>query len=190
MRGKYLFVIWELGLCSYVNIITANASCDSVYFRTIIPYLERTGLRALSSAGPFPSEPPLKPKSGTTPLRQDCPTPVHGGRPEVWGHLLKGNKDNIQYGVHGVADESCFFHLIHYCHYHCFWKGKHSRKQRGHIASKDAFKTTKQPHSHQKRSRLLKLYLDTILTCPYVHWGFLFAVIIPPVYTSLESIVY
>ncbi len=62
--------------------------------RTIIPYPERIGPRALSSAGPYPSEPPLRPKSGRTRLHRDCPTLVHGGRSEAWGRLLKRKKEN------------------------------------------------------------------------------------------------
>lgn len=58
-----------------------------------VPYPERRGPQALSSAGPYPSEPPLRPASGTTPLHQDCPTLVRGGRPEAWGHLLRGRKE-------------------------------------------------------------------------------------------------
>lgn len=63
-------------------------------FWTTIPYPERIGPLALSSAGPYPSEPPLRPESGRTHPHQDCPTLVHGGRPEAWGHLLKRNKEN------------------------------------------------------------------------------------------------
>lgn len=73
---------------------TPSASHDSVFFRTIIPCPERTGPLALSSAGPYPSEPPLRPKSGKTPLHQDCPTLVHGGRPEAWGRPLKRKVEN------------------------------------------------------------------------------------------------
>lgn len=82
--------------------INPNASSGSVYFRSTIPYPERKGLQALSSAGPYPSEPPLRPKSGRTPLRQDCPTLVRGGRPEAWGHLLE--KKEKTYFVPSVAD--------------------------------------------------------------------------------------
>lgn len=74
--------------------MTPNDSHDSVFFRTIIPCPERTGPLALSSAGPYPSEPPLRPKSGKTPLHQDCPTLVHGGRLEAWGRPLKRKREN------------------------------------------------------------------------------------------------
>lgn len=86
-----------------LECINLYTSYDSVYFKTTIPYPERKGPRALSSAGPYPSVPPLRPKSGRTPLHQDCPTLVRGGRPEAWGHLLKRKTEN--YFVLCVADE-------------------------------------------------------------------------------------
>lgn len=85
--------VWRQDSLDCVRI-NPNASSDSVYFRSTIPYPERKGPRALSSADPYPSEPPLRPKLGRTPLRQDCPTLVRGGRPEAWGHLLGEKKKN------------------------------------------------------------------------------------------------
>lgn len=62
---------------------------------TRIPYPERTGPQALSSVGPYPSEPPLKPESGRTPLHPNCPTLVHDGRQEAWCLLLRGKKEVV-----------------------------------------------------------------------------------------------
>lgn len=91
---KYQDVEWKLRY--YYKIMD---------FRNTTPYPEHTGPRALSSAGPCPSEPPLRPESGRTPLHQDSPTRVRGGRLEVWVRLLKRRrrkKIRLQWALSGT----------------------------------------------------------------------------------------
>lgn len=81
--------ITEFSFRLYLNryIITTNHHVTVCISE--IPCLEHRGPQALSSAGPYPSEPPLRRESGMTPHHLDYPTLVHGGRLEVWVLLLK-----------------------------------------------------------------------------------------------------
>lgn len=59
-----------------------------------LPYLGRKDPRALSSAGPSPSGPLLRPASSRTPRHPSCPTRGRGGRPEAGDRPLEEQKEN------------------------------------------------------------------------------------------------
>ena len=88
-----MFLLIPITLTKSEADVLSTLKQTSIYtkecFKYTIPYPEHTGPPALSSAGPYPSEPPLRLESGTTPHHQDYPTPVHGGRLEIGVLLLK-----------------------------------------------------------------------------------------------------
>ena len=96
-----------------------------------LPYPERRGPRASSSAGPCPSEPPPEPGPGRTPLRLSCPTPGHGGRTGAWGLLLTHRTTMVSGGGHTVQGicillqynfKTFLIPLKNYKYYHCHCK--------------------------------------------------------------------
>lgn len=74
---------------------SGGLSSEFGWCESTTPYLERKDPRALSSAGPSPSAPLLRPKSSRTLPHQNCPTQGCGGRPEDEARLLGKRKNWI-----------------------------------------------------------------------------------------------